>query len=64
MFAAMLCSCWAPCGLSWGSPGTLKVQEQCVYPRAAWPPYLSNQQMPGWQGDRETSAGIALGLQL
>lgn len=27
--------------------GTLKVQEQCVYPRAACPPYLSNQQVPG-----------------
>lgn len=56
----------APCACapSWGSPGTLKVQEQCVCPRAAWSPYLSNQQVPAWQGDRETSAGTALGLQL
>lgn len=37
MFAAMLCSCLAPCAcsLSWGFPGTLEVQEQCVCPRNA-----------------------------
>lgn len=42
-FRATACVCChvvqlpCACSHSWGSPGTPKVQEQCVYPRAAWP---------------------------
>lgn len=49
------------CSHSWGSPGTPKVEEQCVYPRAAWPLIsVSSECQPG-RGTRKPKQALPWG---